>query len=428
MEGIMNSFFPQPEHRQEPLFVDQQREITFRKTYNTLRTELEDGSPEERIIPIRTDLTSTAEIFGEVLARLHCDQSVVLTHSSWSESTSKSLESLIEKSSLETKRAPTLTKACIYFRTGGSSGTPKFAAHNTQTLAAAASNLSGTFEGKTISSVLSLPIYHVSGFMPLVRAWATNGMVAHRGDHLPSGKTILRTTSVVPTTLYRSMRKTEEHDCFKEMDLVFAGGASFTDVLLKEALDSGVPLAPSYGMTETAGMVAVQHPHDFASTKELNLTPLHNNKLSLDPQGEILIQTQQLFSGYLGERVIARESKPRPWASGDIGKMTDGGGWQVLGRIGDFIHSGGETVSLLKVENIVRNIKGVVDAVAQGYDDPEWGQKIILFVEVNSEMKPDHLRQRLTTFLDRHEMPEKIRFLTKIPRTEAGKLDRDKLD
>ncbi|MEM6613538.1 MAG: AMP-binding protein [Cyanobacteria bacterium P01_C01_bin.72] len=63
----------------------------------------------------------------------------------------------------------------IMIPTGGTSGKLKFAVHSWQTLAASVEGFKSFFACEQINSCCTLPLYHVSGLMQLMRSFLTQG-------------------------------------------------------------------------------------------------------------------------------------------------------------------------------------------------------------------------------------------------------------
>ena len=98
--------------------------------------------------------------------------------------------------------------ASIFVNTGGTSGIPRFARHTWGTMSAAVAALQGVLDNEPIYSWCCLPIWHVAGWMQVVRAIQTNGDLAF-GDYRdladPQKDINLtgRLISLVPTQLHR---------------------------------------------------------------------------------------------------------------------------------------------------------------------------------------------------------------------------------
>ena len=113
-----------------------------------------------------------------------------------------------------------------------------------------------------------LPLFHVSGLMQLLRAFLSRGQIAFgdfdallAGDfpEFESGSLCL---SLVPTQLQRLMEQRQTLR-LQRCRAIFMGGAPLSDRLAARARALNLPLVLSYGMTETAAMVAALPTNEF---------------------------------------------------------------------------------------------------------------------------------------------------------------------
>lgn len=347
---------------------------------------------------------------GEALGCMRAGIPVLLASRSWGTWTWREVERLAEVA---------VDPGSVLIRTGGSSGQAKFAIHTLESLEAAALQLCKRLGGGPVSSVVELPLQHVSGWMPILRALVSGGRLGLPGQSNDLPGTVCR--SVVPTTLFRAFGDEGRLAELRAANRVFAGAAPFSDDLLARARREKIRLSPVYGMTETAAMVALQDPEEFLDGAGLSLRPFGVNEVQVEETGEIRIRTPQLFSGYWGREAVSKEGGW--WRTGDLGER-DGGAFRPLGRMGRFVDSGGETVSLERVEEAVRTIGGIEDFWLGTLPDEEWGARLVLFLVSRHECD---WRKELKSRLDPGEVPAEIRVVEKLPRTAAGKIDPDRL-
>ena len=169
-----------------------------------------------------------------------------------------------------------------------------------------------------------------------------------------------------------------------------------------EQLGSGLPLVPTYGMTETASAVATGTPGE----------PLPGVDLRIAEDGEILVRGPMVATdGWL--------------ATGDLGRLDERGRLTVEGRKSDTVITGGENVAPRRVEAVLEEHPGVVEAGVAGRPDPEWGEAVTAFVvgETTENELLAHARGRLAP----HEVPKSVVFVDALPRNPAGKLIRRSL-
>jgi bile acid-coenzyme A ligase len=115
---------------------------------------------------------------------------------------------------------------------------------------------------------------------------------------------------------------------------------------------------------------------------------------------------------------------------GDLGWVDQDGYLYIADRRVDMIISGGANVFPAEVEAALSEHSSVADAVVIGLPDPEWGQRVHAIVEVavgrdrpTDEDLREHCRQRLVPY----KVPKSFEIVDRIPRSEAGKINRSAL-
>jgi O-succinylbenzoic acid--CoA ligase len=263
--------------------------------------------------------------------------------------------------------------------TGGSSGAVRWARHDQGTLAAAVRGCCGHFEVGRVNAVGVLPLYHVSGLMAWMRCaltggryipWAWADMEAGRWPRITAGDWFL---SLVPTQLQRLLGRPDAVDWLRRFRAVFIGGGPAWPDLLDRAADAGLPLAPGYGMTETAAMVAALRPEEFLLGRRGCGSALPHAVLTLNEDGVIQIAAGSLFCGYFpGWR-----GNMGAWSTEDLGRFDEKGGMHVIGRRDAVIISGGKKIEPAEVEAVLRSTGQFVDVAVLGVPDAEWGESVV---------------------------------------------------
>lgn len=326
--------------------------------------------------------------------------------------------------------------------TGGTSGKIRFTMHRWSTLAASAYGFQAFFNANHVSSFCVLPLYHVSGFMQLVRSLLTMGKVVFGSvDTFDEGHRVLSEAeeqecflSLVATQLERLLRDESKVMSLLKYRAIFVGGGPVSDELLKKAVDLGLPLAPTYGMSETAAQVATMEPEAFLEGKtgqgkalphvRLSIVDEMGNMLGAGNVGRIQIWASSIFRGYYGEEERKVDSVVAP----DLGSLDAFGNLTVQGRTDRVIISGGEKVDLSEVERVLQETRLVSDVYAFGLDDDEWGSRLVLaYVPVGESTVDDDLRWALLGKLADFKMPKMWLRMESLPRNEAGKIIRQVL-
>jgi O-succinylbenzoic acid--CoA ligase len=187
------------------------------------------------------------------------------------------------------------------------------------------------------------------------------------------------------------------------------GGGPVPAGLLDWAADTGIPVVPVYGMTETCSQIVAGSPGRILPGVELRIAP----------DGEILVR---------GPMVAPAELSGDGWLhTGDLGRLDEGNRLQVLGRLKELIVSGGENVAPLEVEQALLAHPAVTDAGVTGLPDPDWGEAVTAFVVLRDPAGADELRAWCRERLEPFKVPKAIHELERLPRSAGGKLLRDRL-
>ena len=292
----------------------------------------------------------------------------------------------------------------VFIATSGSTGEPKWVRHTWAGLFSAAKRLKGTPADASLY-LSPLPLWHVSGLMPWVRAEVLGGTCQiidslqgvgprHAGSWI----------SLVPTQLFRLLESDANLSAWRALGGVFVGGSSLDDGLAERARRAMLPLAPCYGMTETAAMVATLWPDQFLQGNPSCGSPLPGIAIQMDGSGLLSISGTGLMQGYEWQRPVSKVHTT------DIGAWTHEQGLTLLGRSDRVIISGGENISLQYVENTCLQISGIHKALASSEIDDEWGQRLILEVWLeDATLTPFRIMEKLRSSLPCYCVPKTLK-------------------
>lgn len=300
--------------------------------------------------------------------------------------------------------------------TSGSSGEPKGVELSHSALEASARAYAarlGTSGGERW--LCCLPLSHIGGLGILVRSRlaGTAPVVLDRFDaEAVSAERDATLISLVPTTLIRLLDAGAD---LSRWSAVLIGGAGLAPGQRQRALDSGVRLVQTYGMTETCGGCNFDGlPLDGVDMKVLD--------------EQIFVRGPVLMDGYrLQPELTGRALKDGWFATADRGRIGPEGRLEVLGRVDDVIVTGGEKVDPEEVEAVLRTHPGIADAAVAGVPDPEWGQAVAALVVPagNGPVPgPAEVRSFLAVSLAPFKAPKRVVAAERIPRTASGKVRR----
>jgi O-succinylbenzoic acid--CoA ligase len=310
--------------------------------------------------------------------------------------------------------------------TGGSGGELKFARHDEQTLLTAVRGFCAHFDLARVNAVDVLPPFHVSGLMARVRCAATDGR------HVPCDWKRLETgerpalaagapwvISLVPTQLHRLLAQPAAVSWLRGFAIIFVGGGPLWPELADAAAQAGLRLAPSYGLTETAAMVAALRPEEFLAGRRSCGTPLRHAKLSITPEGLVRVGGDSVFRGYFPSTLDERE-----FATEDLARIDERGHLHILGRRDAIIISGGKKIRPETVEAALRASGEFSDVAVVGVPDAEWGEIVVACYPAGGQ-KPDVARAGQA--LAAHERPKRCVPIEDWPRNAQGKVSRPAL-
>jgi acetyl-CoA synthetase len=183
----------------------------------------------------------------------------------------------------------------------------------------------------------------------------------------------------------------------------------------------GHPPCSMYGTTEI-GVILVSYPGaaDFVVKPGSLGKPVPGSKVEVhDPAGK------PCPPGVTGELKVWRRNG---WiATKDLGRTDEEGYFYHGGRADDVIISAGWTMSAVEIEDAILKHPDVREAAAIGVPDALRGQVVKAFVVAGrpgDEAFTREIQDLVRQCLSQHEYPRLIEFVTELPKTPAGKVNR----
>jgi O-succinylbenzoic acid--CoA ligase len=312
--------------------------------------------------------------------------------------------------------------AAVVVSTSGSTGRPKGVVLSRAAIQASVS-LTHARLGGAGDWALALPAHYVAGLMVLARTIAA-GTRAHpvRADlsDLPAVLPAMdrpRYLALVPTQLVRALPQPEIIAALAGFDAVLVGGAALDADVRRRAVERGISVIGTYGMSETCGGCVYDG------------TPLDGVSIDLEPgTGRILITSPTIFSGYRLRPDLTSDSLPDgTFHSWDRGSWSTDGRLEVLGRLDGAVISGGFVVDLEEVERTVGRwpLLGGASLAVIAVPDSDRGTMIIAVTDGRGSLS--ELREFLAGRLPGYAAPRRLVHVDAMPRTAGGKIDRPQL-
>lgn len=329
--------------------------------------------------------------------------------------------------------------------TSGTSGTPKAAVLTFGNIYRSALASADRLEHNNDERWLCvMPLYHVGGLSIILRSLIFGTTVefgptapfdVHETNRVLSDNPITL-VSLVPTMLQRLLDvKTRPWN--PRLRLILLGGEAPSADLLARCAAEKLPIATTYGLTETASQVATALP-DLVYRKpgtvgkplkftQVRIIDEQGDDAAPNIAGEVLVKGEIVMRGYYNDPAATAKALRDGWLhTGDFGYLDEDGDLFILQRREDLIVSGGENIYPAEVETVLRRHPAVADAVVLGLPDANWGQAVAAAVElrVGLSVSTDDIIAFARQHLASYKIPREIAFVAALPRTASGKVQR----
>jgi fatty-acyl-CoA synthase len=239
---------------------------------------------------------------------------------------------------------------------------------------------------------------------------------------------------------------------------VIIGGSALTKGLARAAMNLGIEVFQGYGMSETAPIMCLTYLNDIERqlppeeqieyrTRAGRISPFAEIRLMDDEGnfvphdghsvGEVVARGPWMTQGYYNDPERAEELWKGGWLhTGDVASITPDNWVQIADRTKDVIKTGGEWVSSLDMEDVLSQVDGVAEAAVIGLPDERWGERphalVILKPGYAETLTPDGIRNGLKAQVEQGDLnkwyvPDTITFVSEIPKTSVGKIDKKKI-
>jgi acyl-coenzyme A synthetase/AMP-(fatty) acid ligase len=120
---------------------------------------------------------------------------------------------------------------------------------------------------------------------------------------------------------------------------------------------------------------------------------------------------------------------PNLYFTGDGALKDADGNYRITGRVDDVLNVSGHRIGTAEVENAINRHAGVVESAVVGYPHDIKGQGIYAYVIYNGhhgdeDMRRKDILQTVTRVIGAIAKPDKIQFVTGLPKTRSGKIMR----
>jgi O-succinylbenzoic acid--CoA ligase len=310
----------------------------------------------------------------------------------------------------------------LLLATSGSCGSPKLVKLSGSNLQASVHAANERLELSHTSVWLDcLPLVHVGGLSILLRcACAGASVVLHEGFDAAGVADDLHRhqvshISLVPAMLAKLLDLAKRPP--RSLQVVLVGGAPLAPALAGRALAAGWPVWVTYGMTETASMLAARKLGTGGDNPRQVGSPLPGFELRIVDE---VIEVRGAAVQDSGNRQAGQ------WFStGDRGQLDKVGRLTLMGRTDGMLLSGGEKVHPELVEQLLANCPGIDEVAVTGQTDPLWGERVVAVYR--GDIDEAALAILCRDSIEGAMRPRTFVKVETLPRTTNGKLDRSAL-
>ncbi|HEY8224618.1 MAG TPA: benzoate-CoA ligase family protein [Pyrinomonadaceae bacterium] len=254
--------------------------------------------------------------------------------------------------------------------------------------------------------------------------------------------TIFFAVPVVYNLLLEYHRSKEPLDCSSLRMCVSAGEALPAHLGEQWEQTFDVPVLDGIGSTEMLHMFMSNHLNDVCygssgtvlNGYEAKLLDEHGDPAAIGSEGHLWIKGDSAASGYWERPEETARTFVDGWVrTGDLYRCDEKGHWFHMGRSDDCFKSSGQWVSPVEVEGILlKHAKVARAAVVEDFDEHHLPCPCAFVVAGDSEKNQHNLletelRELAAKLLPRFKQPRKYVFVSELPYTATGKIQRFRL-
>ena len=197
-------------------------------------------------------------------------------------------------------------------------------------------------------------------------------------------------------------------------------GAEIIEAYGQSESTDGVTMARGTSVFDHPGTVGRMNPYVRVAVRRADGTLASDNE-----EGELVVGGPTVMPGYYRDPLATVTTIRDRWLhTGDLGRRNDAGYFFITGRVKDLIITGGENVSPIEVEDVLRTHPDVADVAVIGTPHPKWGEQVTAVVVPKAGVRIDAtaISQYAGTRLSSFKKPRRVEFVVALPRNAANKV------
>lgn len=327
------------------------------------------------------------------------------------------------------------------FSTSGTTGRPKLAVHDQESIACHARNVARTMHiGAGDVMLCGLPLYGVLGFVQSISALAAAAdsifLRVFRSEAAAEAIDRYGVTHFLGSDgMFAPVLETERSRLSTWRRGGFAEFAGLsTQVVDRAQTRLGLPLVGLYGSSECFAVAATQLPGDPPALRSMGggvpisreiqfriVDPVGGHPLQDGERGELQMRGYNVMSGYLNDaRATAEAFTEDGWfRTGDLA-YANGDRFFYLSRLKDGLRLRGYLVDPTEIEHLVSRHESVRDTQVVGVHRPGVGDIAVAFVRtLDPELTQEHLIAWCRSEMANYKVPSHVVFVDDYPRIDG---------
>lgn len=350
---------------------------------------------------------------------------------------------------------PDMHAPIILLYTSGTSGRAKGVIITSSTALYSSLNYGLSAEVSASSVFLcDMPLFHVAGLMAASRTPLLYGgtvLVSQKFDPVVSVKNLLNedygvTHYFCVTQMGAMMRANNPQETIRQLSrlqVIQTGGAPNPPAAVRQWAEDGVRQVDGFGMTEigSAFSMPAQHLETIkkkagsvgfpAFSMRAKIMKPDGAEAAAGEVGELWVMGPNVTPGYWNRPEETKAAFHDGWfKTGDCARKDEDGYFYIVDRTKDMYISGGENVFPVEVEAALAEMPAILDCAVIGVPDEKWGEAGVAYIllqekaaGLSAQDAIAHVKSRLAAF----KAPKHVEFVTELPRTPSGKVQKHKL-
>jgi len=344
-----------------------------------------------------------------------------------------------------------LDDLAVIIYTGGTTGDPKGAMLSQMNIISNAWAIGSWFQIQVEDRGLAvLPFFHGFGMQVMLNTALLQGASLVLMPQFDIESLFKLVDQYKPTcmvgvpTMFTAINNFEDRSNYdlSSIRVACSGGAPLPFSIKNEfEAFTGGKLLEGYGLTESTCAVC-SNPVEGLNREgtigipmpdvEMKIVDIETGNIDLLPGeiGEIVVKSFTVMLGYYKNPTVTAETIRNGWLySGDIGRVSEDGFFEILDRKEEMIIAGGFNIYPTEVENAIQNHPDVLEVAVIGVPDEYRGETVKAFITLRdgAKLTEETLGLYCRENMIRYMVPKLIEFRESLPKSPIGKILRKEL-